>query len=78
MIVKVEFYNDKPLNIELPPTAILEISETDPVIKGATATASYKPAILENGIKVKVPQYLEIGEKIVVKTDDMTYVERAK
>ncbi|MFV9929895.1 MAG: elongation factor P [Rickettsia endosymbiont of Haemaphysalis japonica] len=78
MIVKVEFYNDKPLNIELPPTVILEISETDLVIKGATATASYKPAILENGIKVKVPQYLEIGEKIVVKTDDMTYVERAK
>ncbi|EER22123.1 MULTISPECIES: elongation factor P [spotted fever group] len=78
MIVKVEFYNEKPLNIELPPTVILEISETDPVIKGATATASYKPAILENGIKVKVPQYLEIGEKIVVKTDDITYVERAK
>lgn len=78
MIVKVEFYNEKPLSIELPATVILEIIETDPVIKGATATASYKPATLANGVKVKVPQYLEIGEKIVVKTEDLTYVERAK
>jgi len=78
MNVKVEFYNEKPLNIELPATVILEIVETDPVIKGATATSSYKPATLANGIKVKVPQYLETGEKIVVKTEDLTYVERAK
>lgn len=78
MIVKVEFYNEKPLSIELPATVILEIIETDPVIKGATATASYKPATLANGVKVKVPQYLEIGEKIVVKTEDLTYVERSK
>jgi len=78
MIVKVEFYNEKPLNIELPATVILEIVETDPVIKGSTVTSSYKPATLVNGVKVKVPQYLEIGEKIVVKTEDLTYVERAK
>lgn len=78
MIVKVEFYNEKPLNIELPATVILEIIETDPVIKGATTTASYKPATLANGVKVKVPQYLEIGEKIVIKTEDLTYVERSK
>lgn len=78
MNVKVEFYNEKPLSIELPATVILEIIETDPVIKGATATASYKPATLANGVKVKVPQYLAIGEKIVVKTEDLTYVERAK
>ncbi len=78
MNVKVEFYNEKPLSIELPATVILEIIETDPVIKAATATASYKPATLANGVKVKVPQYLEIGEKIVVKTEDLTYVERAK
>ncbi|MGX6960226.1 MAG: elongation factor P [Rickettsia endosymbiont of Pentastiridius leporinus] len=78
MVVKVEFYNERPLSIELPATVTLEITQTDPVIKGATATASPKFAILENGIKVKVPQYLETGEKIVVKTEDSTYVERAK
>lgn len=78
MIVKVEFYSEKPLSIELPATVILEIIETDPVIKGAAATALYKPATLANGVKVKVPQYLAIGEKIVVKTEDLTYVERAK
>ena len=78
MIVKIEFYNEEPLNIELPATVILEIVETDPVIKGSTVTSSYKPATLANGVKVKVPQYLEVGEKIVVKTEDITYVERAK
>lgn len=78
MVVKVEFYNEKPLSIELPATVILEIIETDPVIKGATVTSSYKPATLANGVKVKVPQYLEVGEKIVVKTEDLTYVERVK
>ncbi|XVN41004.1 MAG: elongation factor P [Rickettsia endosymbiont of Argas persicus] len=78
MNVTVEFYNEKPLSIELPATVILEIIETDPVIKGATVTSSPKQATLTNGIKVKVPQYLEAGEKIVVKTEDSIYVERAK
>lgn len=78
MIVKVEFYEDKPLNIELPQTIIDTIVETDPVIKGASATSSYKPAILSNGIKVMVPSYLTIGEKIVVKTEDISFVERSK
>ena len=51
---------------------------TDPVIKGSTITSSYKPAILTNGLKVAVPPYLVTGEKIVVKTEDLTFVERAK
>lgn len=78
MLVKVEFYQEKPISIELPQTIIAEIVETAPVIKGATATSSYKPAILANGIKVMVPSYLVIGEKIVVKTEDVSFVERAK
>lgn len=78
MLIKVEFYQETPLNIDLPQTIISEIVETDPVIKGATATASYKPAILANGVKVMVPSYLVIGEKIVVKTEDSSFVERAK
>lgn len=78
MEVTVEFFEEKPLAIDLPATVILEISETEPHIKGATATSSYKPAIMENGIKVMVPPYVAQGEKIVVKTEDLTFVERAK
>lgn len=78
MIVKIEFYEDNPLNIQFPQTIISEIVQTDPVIKGATSTPSYKPAILANGIKVMVPSYLVTGEKIVVKTEDASFVERAK
>lgn len=78
MVLKVQFYEDKPLSAELPPTAIAEIMQTDPVIKGATVTSSYKSAILTNGIKVMVPAYLVNGEKIIVKTEDMSFVERAK
>jgi len=78
MIVTVESFEEKPLNLRLPANVILEVMETDPVIKGATATSSYKPAILKNGIRVMVPPYLTTGEKIVVKTEDSTFVERAK
>lgn len=78
MNVRLEFYKDKPAFIELPTTVILEVTETEPVIKGATVTSSFKPAILSNGVKVMVPPYLTTGEKIVVKTEDATFVERAK
>lgn len=78
MEVTIEFFEEKPLGIELPMTVVLEISETEPHIKGATATSSYKPAIMENGVKVMVPPYVAQGEKIVVKTEDLTFVERAK
>lgn len=78
MIVTIESFEEKPLSLYLPATVVLEIAETDPVIKGATATSSYKPAILSNGIKVTVPPYLTTGEKIVVKTEDTSFVERSK
>lgn len=78
MEVTLEFFEEKPLSIELPMNVILEVSETEPHIKGATATSSYKPAIMENGVKVMVPPYIAMGEKIVVKTEDLTFVERAK
>jgi elongation factor P len=78
MTVKIEFHQGNPIAMELPQTIVDVIIETDPVIKGATATASYKPAILSNRIKVMVPSYLVAGEKIVVKTDDGSFVERAK
>jgi elongation factor P len=78
MVVKLEFYEEKPIGLGLPATVALEITETDPVIKGSTATSSYKPAILEGGVKTSVPPYLVAGEKIVIKTEDCSYVERCK
>lgn len=78
MKVTLEFYEENPLNMTLPATVILTIEQTDPVIKGATATASYKPAIMNNGVRVMVPPYLVTGEDIVVKTEDSSFVERAK
>ncbi len=78
MVLKVQFYKEKALDVELPQTVIAEIMQTDPVIKGSTATSSYKSAILTNGIKVMVPSYLVTGEKIVVKIEDTSFVERAK
>ncbi len=78
MILSVEFYQDEPMTISLPISVICEIFETDPVIKGASATSSYKPATLTNKVKVMVPSYLTIGEKILVRTEDCTFVERVK
>jgi len=78
MNVDVEFYQETPLSIKLPATVIVEVEETDPVIKGSTVTSSYKPALLTNGLKVSVPPYLTSGERIVVRTDEITFVERAK
>lgn len=78
MTLKIQFYGEEALKAELPPTIIVEIMETGPVIKGATVTSSYKPAILTNGVKVMVPPYLVVGEKIVIKTEDISFVERVK
>lgn len=78
MIVEVETHEGEPLGVRLPDTAVCEIVEAEPVVKGQTATTSYKPAILDNGVKVMVPPHIESGTKIVVKTEDGTYVERFK
>lgn len=78
MIVEIESFETEHLGVKLPPSVILEIMQADPVIKGQTATTSYKPAILSNGVRVLVPPHIEAGTKIVVKTEDGSYVERAK
>lgn len=78
MEVDVELYEGEPLGVQLPDTVILEIVEAEPVIKGQTATTSYKPAILENGAKVMVPPHIDVGTRVVVRTEDSTYLERAK
>jgi elongation factor P len=78
MVVEVESHEGAPLSVTLPDTVTMEIVEAEPVIKGQTATTSYKPAILENGAKVMVPPHVEAGTRVVVRTADATYVERAK
>jgi elongation factor P len=64
--------------IELPQRAVVEIAETEPVMKGQTASSSYKPAICTNGIRVMVPPHIGVGTRIVIQTEDYAYVERAK
>jgi len=64
--------------IELPQKLTVEISETEPVVKGQTASSSYKPAICTNGIRVMVPPHIGAGTRIVIQTDDYAYVERAR
>ena len=78
MKVNVKLVEGDPVGMELPATVTLAIVEADPVVKGQTATSSYKPAVLENGVKTQVPPFIETGERIVVRTEDASYVERAK
>ena len=77
-IVQILFYQGNPIGVELPPSVELEITETEPILKGATATGSYKPATLETGFITQVPPFIESGEKIRVDTRDGKYLDRAK
>lgn len=78
MIVNVNMYEGRPVGVELPPSVILEITEADPVVKGQTASSSYKPAVLENGVRIMVPPHVTSGMRVVINTEDSTYMERAK
>lgn len=78
MVVNISSYEGRPISVQLPDTVILTIQEAEPVVKGQTASSSYKPAILENGLRVMVPPHIESGMRVVVNTADTTYVERAK
>lgn len=77
MTIKVQFYNETAVGVSLPETVICLISECEPVVKGQTATSSYKPAVLENGVRVMVPPFVESGDKIVVKIATLEYMQRA-
>ncbi len=78
MVVNVKLVEGDPVGMELPAMVTLAVVEADPVVKGQTATSSYKPALLSNGVKTQVPPFIETGERIVVRTEDASYVERAK
>jgi len=75
--VQVNFHNDRPIGVQLPPTVTLTVGETEPNLRGATATGSFKPARTETGITVMVPQFVTEGERINVNTDTGEYIERA-
>lgn len=78
MICTVESIEGDPVSVQIPDSVTLEIVEADPVVKGQTASSSYKPAKLSNGVKIMVPPFIESGTRVVVKTEDGSYVERAK
>jgi elongation factor P len=78
MKVTVESHEGEPLSVTLPDTVTMKIVEADPVVRGQTAASSYKPAKLENGVRVMVPPHVENGARIVVNTADSSYVERAR
>ena len=77
MIVTVELYEEKPIGISLPDQVVLEVVETEPVVKGQTVSSSYKPSKLENGVRCMVPPFVSVGEKIIVDTSEITYLRRA-
>ena len=78
MMVMVEFHENDPLSVQLPEKVTLEVVETEPVVKGQTAASSNKPAVMDNGVRVMVPPFINQGDKIIVNTEDSTYAERAK
>ena len=78
MTINLHLVEGDPVGVDLPPQVTLEIVEADPVVKGQTASSSYKPAKLSNGVKTMVPPFIEAGERVVVRTEDGSYVERAK
>ena len=78
MKVTVNFYQNDPVSIELPASVELKIIETEPSLKTATVTSSYKPAVVETGLKIQVPPFISTGEVVRIDTSDGKYLERAK
>ncbi|HAD73499.1 MAG TPA: elongation factor P [Alphaproteobacteria bacterium] len=78
MLVTLMSHEGEPISVSLPEQVSLTVVEADAVVKGQTASSSFKPAIVDNGLRVMVPPHIEAGTRIVVKTEDSTYVERAK
>ncbi len=78
MNVMIESFEGSPLAVTLPDTVTLEVTETEPVVKGQTAAKSSKPAVLENGVRTMVPPFVNIGDKIIITTEDGSYSKRAE
>jgi elongation factor P len=78
MTVTLEMHDERPIGIKLPDQVILTVVEADPVVKGQTAASSYKPAKMDNGLRVMVPPFITTGEKVLVDTNEVTYIRRAE
>jgi elongation factor P len=78
MKVMLSVFESKVVSIQLPQRATFEVVDTEPATKGQTASSSYKPAVLSNGVRTAVPPFIAVGTRIVVQTEDGSYVERAK
>jgi elongation factor P len=78
MVCKIMLYEGTPLSVEMPPSVTVEIVEADPVVRGQTASSSYKPGKLANGRRVMIPPHVEPGTRVVINTADASYIERAK
>ena len=78
MLLKVISHEGEIVGAELPENVVMEIVEAEPVVKGQTASSSYKPALLENGVRIMVPPHIDVGIRVIVNTADGTYIERAK
>lgn len=77
MVVSLEFHEERPIGIELPESVVLEVIETEPTVKGQTASSSYKPAKASNGMRIMIPPYMGEGERILVSTETGEYMRRA-
>ena len=78
MEVNVQFYEDQALSVDLPSSVELKIATTDASIKGQTASSSYKPATLENGINITVPPFINSGDEIILDTRTLEYIKKIK
>jgi elongation factor P len=78
MVVSLAIHESTPVSIEIPQKVTLEITDTEPVVKGQTASGSFKPAMLSNGVRTMVPTHITPGTRVVINTADGSYVERAK
>ena len=78
MLVHLSTHDGTPIALELPARVTLTITETEPVVKGQTASGSYKPAMLSNGVRIMIPTYITAGTRVVVNTETGEYMERAK
>ena len=74
--VKVSFYNEIPISVDLPNQVTCKIEKTDVALKGQTVSSSYKPAVLDNGLSIQVPPFIEAGDKIIVDTRNLEYVKK--
>ena len=74
--VKISFYNEKPISVELPNQVQCRIETTDAALKGQTVSSSYKPATLDNGLNIQVPPFIESGDKVIIDTRNLEYVKK--